>query len=261
VHLHRGKQPAVHDPRLPTARALLARATFEALPASTSWRTAAPTVQMLGNDKAGNCAFAASLHYVDVITSNAGLPIIPDTASSLQDYSLYTGYNVQTGADDNGTVVQTKNQRWMTDGLMINQRAALDKLDGYAPIEPGDLSTIRKIIAVFGGLELGLALPADFDDVFLAGKPLTDTSCTPGGGGLHDTLLVDFDGTDWFWIMTYDRYIRASPAWVQKYMDEGYALLRRLWLRKNLQSPSGLTMAQLDAHITELGGVLGLGAT
>lgn len=44
-------------------------------------------------------------------------------------------------------------------------------------------------------------------------------------------------------------------------MDEGYALLRRLWLRKNLLSPSGLTMQQLDEHITELGGVLGLGAT
>jgi hypothetical protein len=258
VRLHRGKQPAVHDPRLPTALALLARATFEALPASTNWRAAAPTVPMLGNDKAGDCAFAASLHYVDIITGNAGLPIIPDAASALGDYSLYTGYNVQTGAGDNGTVIQAKNQRWMTDGLMINQNSALDRLDGYAPIEPGDLSTMRKVIAAFEGLEMGIELPADAEDTFAAGQPWTDTSGARGPG--HDVIVVDYDG-DWFVVSTWNRYQRASSAWVQKYMDEGYALLRRSMLRKNLQSPSGLTMAQLDEHITELGGVLGLGAT
>jgi hypothetical protein len=214
---------------------------------------------MLGNDRAGCCAFAASLHFVDVITSNAGLPMVPDTASALQDYSLFTGYDLTTGANDNGTVVLTKNQRWMSQGLMINQRSAWDKLDGFAPIEPGDLDTLRKVIATFGGAEVGWTLPDNAEAAFSAGQPWTDTS-QPGGEG-HDTVIVDFDGPDWFIVSTWDRYQRASSAWAQKYMDEGFALLRRTWLRNNLVSPSGLTMAQLDEHITELGGVLGLGAT
>ena len=257
--LFRGKQPAVHDPRLPSARRLLARATLEALPAATNWRAACAMVLMLGNDRAGDCAFAASLHFVGVITGNAGQPIVPDTASALQNYARYTGYDIATGADDNGTVILDKNKRWMSDGLIINQRAALDRLDGFAPIEPGDLATLRHVIANFGGAELGLGMPADAEDVFAAGRPWTDTSGAPSLG--HDVCVVDFDGPDWFIIATWDRYQRASSAWVRKYMEEGFALLRRTWLRDNMRSPSGLTMAQLDEHIAELGGVLGLGAT
>jgi hypothetical protein len=259
MYLRRGKRPAVYDPRLPTAHGLLAKAVFQPLPASTNWRAACPTVPMLGNNHAGNCAFAASLHYVDVITSNAGLPMIPDTASALQDYADYTGYNITTGANDNGTVLLDKNKRWMAQGLCINQRAAFDKLDGFAPIEPGDLDTLRRVVATFGGAETGLALPANAEDTFSAGKPWVDFS-QPGEEG-HDTIIVDFDGPDWFIISTWDRYQRASASWVKKYMDEGFALLRRTWLRGNTISPSGLTMAQLDEHIVELGGVLGLGAT
>lgn len=257
-----GKQPAVFDAALPLAKTLkLLAPDAKYLPSTIDWSKPVTSVPMLGNDKAGDCTIATSLHFIQFITANAGTMEVPDADCAIDNYSRLTGYNPISGQPDNGAVINDKNRFWMQNGFAISDNGALDKLDGYAQIEAGDIAGLLRALATFGPIELGVELPPDAEQAYESGQ-WTDTSGAYGGLGGHDTLIVaSLDAGAWFKIATWDGYVMASMQWVKKYMSEGTALLRRKWLlQKTGLSPSGLTMAELDEAIAQQRGVLGLGA-
>jgi hypothetical protein len=215
---------------------------------------------MLGNDQYGDCAWAAMLHAVQLWTANSGAEIVPDTACALADYSAETGFSAgPPTANDNGTVLLDALRYWMVTGIAIDAAGALDRLDGFASIEPGDIEGIKRAIEEFGCVLLGVELPESAEEQFDAGEPwalLTEPDAPVGG---HAVLAVAYDAGG-MWVVTWGKLQYVTWQWWQRYGSEAYALLRREWISARGASPSGLTMAQLDQHITELHGTLGLGA-
>jgi hypothetical protein len=252
-----GKKPAVFHPTARTAEHFLT-VLSQPIPAEADWSAAMRIVPILLNDKIGCCGIATSLHADQLWTGNAGALVMPDDASCESDYIDMTGYDPATGANDTGVDLLAKNQHWMNTGFAIETYSSLNKLDGFAQIQAGDLDSLRKSIAFFGCAELGVALPGNALQEYSAGTGWLDTSLPPDPNEGHDVLLVGYDtNAHTFKIATWDGFITASEAWVSKYMDEGTLLLRRTWLKADGQAPSGLSWIELDQIITAANGEFG----
>lgn len=253
-----GKLPRRHDPNAQTYRAMLGTAPLPAPPPSADWSHAIATWPQLGNDQFGDCAWAAILHAVQLWTANAGTEIVPDTTAALDDYSRETGFSAGPPVEnDNGTVLLDALNYWMKTGLAISETAPLDRLDGFAVIEPNDLDGIKRAVAEFGCCYVGIELPQSAEDETNAGQVWSDTTGTPIEG--HCVLLVAYDA-DGMTCVTWGQLQKLTWDWWAMYGSEAYALLRREWIEKSGISPSGETMAQLDALIQRMHGMLGLGA-
>jgi len=106
-----------------------------------------PDTDPLGNDRAGNCAWAGPGHMVNLIGKQVGRSDLVVTADmAIAAYSKYTGYDPVTGANDNGTVLRNVLAAWQKDGLYGTKCLA------YALVD----QTNRDEIALAAWLGLGL---------------------------------------------------------------------------------------------------------
>jgi hypothetical protein len=254
---HLGKQSAAFNPNLKLAKffKLLAPAPLHDI----SWSPFVSNIPMLGNDVAGDCGIATSLHFLQFISAANGELLIPDTSSAIADYSQLTGYNPATKANDNGVILDTKNAYWMKTGFAVKAGGSLNRLDGYGQIEAGDINSLIRSLDTFGPVELGLQLPSDAEDQYDQSRTWDSLACAPGSLGGHDTLLVDcMQQGEYFRIATWDGYVVATRAWITKYMDEGTALLSRDWIAAGSHiSPTNYTMEALDQLLLEQHGTVG----
>ncbi|HVE20668.1 MAG TPA: hypothetical protein VNC39_01715 [Acidocella sp.] len=229
-------------------------------PASADWSKPVHAWLMLGNDVYGDCAWAAMLHAVQLWTANAGAEVMPDTACALADYSAETDFTAGPPvANDNGTVLLDALRYWMLTGIAIDTDGALDRLDGFADIEPGDIDGIKRSIEEFGCVLLGVELPESAETQFDAGEPwfVLDMPDAPAGG--HAVLAVAYDANG-MWVVTWGERQYVEWPWWKRYGSEAYALLRREWIGPNGTAPSGLTLGRLDEMIQRMHGVLSPGA-
>lgn len=254
-----GKSAPLFHTGLPAAKRYLSLMPL-LLPPAADWSGRMGEIGILGNDFCGNCTIATSLHSIQLWTANASVPLTPDTECAIADYSALVGFDPKTHANDNGANLLTKNQYWMQTGFAVRVGGVLDRLDGFAQIEAGDINSIKRAIAFFGCCEVGVQLPDDAEEAFLKTKKWTATDLAPNPNLGHDTLAVAYD-SDSIRIATWNGFVQASDDWVRKYCDEGTILLRRLWLEKNGTAPSKLTLAALDDLIRESNGILSPSAT
>jgi hypothetical protein len=69
------------------------------------YATPASAKQMFGNDRYGDCVWAMMANKIIHDTVHAGAIVIPTLEQVLEAYAAVTGFNPQTGANDNGTVM------------------------------------------------------------------------------------------------------------------------------------------------------------
>ena len=254
-----GKLPAKVDPSTPTFRWLMDGALFKPVPNTIDWSGPVKAWPMLGNDRLRNCTIAGALHQVQLWTANAGTEEVPDLDCAIAAYARATGYDPVTGANDNGAFLLDILKYWMKIGFPVSDAGALNRLDGFATIDPQDAASLYRAVNIFGTASAGFELPITADAEFEAGLPWADCSAAPGGAGGHMGPIVDITATGPRCV-TWGRLQQMTWPWWRKYTSEAYAVLRREWITSRGVSPSGLTMAQLDDKITSLKGAHGLGA-
>lgn len=256
-----GKLEAKHDPKLPTFRWLTdgAVAPLAPPPQTINWTANVAVWPMLGNDKLQNCTIAGALHQVQLWTAATGRQEIPDLSCAIAGYAAATGYNPVTGAGDAGAYAVDILRYWMTTGLPVSKTGALNRLDGYATIDPADQESILRAIATFGTVYAGVELPQQADYEFENGRMWADLVGAPGSLGGHLIPLVGASPTGPLCV-TWGRLQQMTWAWWFKYASEAFAVLRRQWVAADGLTPSGLTMYQLDGKITDIRGWLGLGS-
>ncbi len=105
VHAHYklGKKEAVHNPAEP--RLALYTAALAAPPPSCGYTQKIKAWGMMGNDNAGDCAYAGMGHAILQWSTYAQKPFVPSTNQVLAGYEALTGYNPVTGANDTGCVL------------------------------------------------------------------------------------------------------------------------------------------------------------
>ena len=237
---HFGKHAYQHDDR--TLR-LASYANLQALPTPPATLDNSGKVNpwpMFGNDVLGDCTCAAAGHMVQLWTTLTGNPVTP---SQDQVTSMY--YAI-TGGADNGAQEVTVLKFWRKHPLDNQSVAAFVQLDLR------NRSHIQVSASLFGGVYIGLALPAALDPKNTAVWDVPASGATgpwaPTDG--HAVNIVGYDDQGLIAI-TWGRVQRMTWNFWDTYCDEAWALLSGAFLQ---HPPAGFNAAALQHDLARVSG-------
>jgi hypothetical protein len=201
---------------------------------------------------AGNCVYAGLGHGVFESARNAGRAIPKISGyTALKHYAAGTGYNLQTGAGDNGTDVQTA-LRWMQNTGYADDAGVVHKIGIFVSLEPGNLAQLWEALWLFEEVGIGINFPASAMDQFNAGQTW---SVVPGAqiDGGHYVPLVGHPTNNIWTGVTWAKRQTMTSNFLSTYCDEAYA-----WIDPDrYNAVTGLTQqkfnnAELTSYITQI---------
>jgi hypothetical protein len=243
-----GKQPKREDARtLAFAKYLTPAAPPP--PPSVDYGSAVADWGMLGNDTAGDCAWAGQAHADMLWVANSehkqlALP----TADVLAAYSAVTGYDPkQTQPDgenptDGGTNLLDALKYWRSPGIDGHTITA------FVEVDPKNEEHVKSAIALFGCLYIGVELPRAVEPTSAAvpewtvtpnGSPENEPDPKAGHCVIYDAY--DADGPN---VVTWGQRLKASWGFHGAYCDEAYAMLSPDWFAGGTD-PQGIDMQTL----------------
>lgn len=249
-----GKKPGVvHDPRSFQLARLL---TPDMPPVLKQWRIAAKlhVWPMFANDRLGDCTCAARGHGIDAMEWSSGRrdPIKLTDGMIIEAYSRISGYRPDDPSTDQGAYLLDNLRDWWHNGLGVEKDSSPHMIAAYATVKPGDNPQFRQGAHLFGGLYLGLALPvrAQWQDVWDVPATL-DADDEPYSWGGHAVWMVGYDARG-ITLVTWGGEQRATWAWVDRYVDESWAVVSEDFLNRFSRTPQGFDTARLRSWLNEL---------
>ena len=200
---------------------------------------------MLLNDTQGDCTCAAAAHLIDLWTANTMAETLIADTDVLAAYEAFCGYNPADPSTDRGGVEINVLNQWRQMGI------AGHKIGAYASINPLNVSHIKLAISIFGGVYVGIALPASVQgqstwNVISDGL---SGAGTPGSWGGHAVPIVAYDA-DGLTCITWGQPLKMSWAFWTAYVDEAYAIISNDFLNGSAVTPSGFNLAQLQSDLS-----------
>lgn len=196
---------------------------------------------MLGNDTAGCCVWSGAGHEVMLWNAEAGHPVNITTTSTLKNYSLVTGYDPITGANDNGTDMQKAAAYRQKTGL-LDADGNRHKIGAYVALKPGNLTELWYALLLFDGVGIGVEFPSQWMDAFNAGKPWGAVRNPQIEGGHYISGVAKRSAAPK--IVTWGKAIKMTASGYQQFNDETLAYLSEEKL-VNGKDINGLDLAAL----------------
>lgn len=245
-----GKQVARHDPRALLLASYISPA-LPAPPASADLTGKVKSWGMMDNDQIGDCTCAAAGHLIMEWTANAGKQVTPTDQQIVAAYSAITGYNPQTGANDNGAVEIDVLNYWRQSGI------AGRKIGAFVALEPSNHIHVMDSVYIFEGCYLGLQLPISAQAQVQnhqpwsvpPGGPTGDGK--PGSWGGHAVPVVAYDARG-VTVVTWGALQTMTWSFWEAYCDEAYAIISNDYLTGKEQTPNGFSLSQLQADLQDL---------
>lgn len=253
MELKLGAIPSPPDPRNLRLANYLAPEALPMPPAEVDWTEPIHDWGMMLNDRIGICAVATAGHLVQAWTGNAIGQVRRPTDNDLaRAYAAISGWNPQDPRTDRGCVVSSVLKYWRTRGIGGHKIAA------FAALKPTDTMLIRLATWLFGGIYVGLALPASASRQFQAGDrwevapsyPAGDAR--PGSWGGHAIPVLSADD-DQLACITWGKVQPMSWEFFGAYAFETWAAISADWFRDGL-SPSGFDVASLESDLIRVAG-------
>lgn len=172
----------------------------------------------------GDCAWAAPAHSTMQIFHEAGKPIPVFSGKTVVDqYAEYSGYNIQTGANDNGSNMRDV-LNWRQGKGYRDDTGTLHKIGPYVSLEPGNIEHVKEATYLFESLEIGIEVPSSAQNQFIEGKPW---SVVPGSEieGGHAIVLIGNPAPYIFEVITWGKRQLVTEEFLKKYMDESWAYI------------------------------------
>lgn len=241
-----GKLAPQHDPRVPhlSKHMMLAKAA-----PSADWTKAVKAFSMLANERAGDCTAVGCLNLLRVWYANNGFDYEPTDDDALALYAATSNYP----KEDNGAVESLVLKHWRENGIVTP--FGTDRIL-YAALNHLDLNELKLSIQLFGGCYLGIALPITAqtqDDIWSVVPDASDEIAAPGTWGGHCVVALAYD-PQFVTIATWGKLMKVTPGFLQKYLDESWAVISNDWLANSGVSPSGLNWAGLQADLAQITG-------
>ena len=211
------------------------------------YKTPAEARQMFANDRLGICACAMAANFLILTTVHTGEVVIPSEDEVVEMYSAVSGYDPQTGANDNGAYLTDVLEYLRTTGL------AGHKILAWAKIASSHLEHRKLGVDLFGSTLVGVQLPNSALAQFNAGQSWELVSNDGGIAGGHAILHPGYGhlGDDYVTWAKWDQ--KASAAWSNNYVDEEYIVITEDWFNQATErTPGGLDLATLEADLGEL---------
>jgi hypothetical protein len=216
---------------------------------------------MMVNDRIGDCTCAAAGHMIQSWSANAAGAegeIVPTDDQVVAAYSAISGYDPQTGANDNGAAELDVLNFWRQTGIAGNQ------LTAFAAVDWTNVDQVRQAIHLFGGLYLGLNMPRSAEDQTDSGEPweVGPRLFNPIVGG-HAVPAVAYS-PQYLTVITWGQKQLMSWDFLGRYCEEAYALVDPAWVSNRTLpwwgwlfgqpevSPGGFNLDQLIADLTAL---------
>jgi hypothetical protein len=175
---------------------------------------------------AGDCAWADPAHDEMEAAKNARRPIPPFTCRNiLEQYSAYGGYDLQTGANDNGSNMADVIVWRQTKGLLDTNGVAY-KIGKSVTLTPGNLQQAWEAAYVFQNVDLGAVITQANMDEFNA-DPKGVWGYTPGSPqiGGHAIPEIGRGSLNNSGIVTWAERYGFTEAWFTHQNDEGHAYI------------------------------------
>ncbi len=202
----------------------------------------------MANTTIGDCTCAAVGHAIQLWTSVTSSEFVVPDAAIIDMYSAVSGYVPGDINTDNGAVATQVLLHWYKNPLVNHA------LSGFASIRPGNRTSIRDAIYLFGVCYLGVAMPlaAQRANSWLLpkGQDLTG-EWERGSWGGHAIPACDYDENG-VTVISWGKLMKVGWSWLDAYMDEGYGLLSKDWLAQTGNSPPGFDWAALEADMNAL---------
>ena len=238
-----GRLPAVHNLRTPRLADVLSQHLPEPPPTKdwgarfTSWPLWRNGDQLSNHGATipglGDCTAVGVASAIRVLTANrGGEELLTDD----QVVGIYerNGYDPTNPATDQGAVEAGGSgvlDHWCATGYDIGRQAP-DVLTGYGVVNARDRDSVRRAIAMLGGLYIGLSLP----DYALStrGGWVYQAGATIAGG--HCVFVSGYD-SDWLYANTWGERQPMDWDFFAAFADEAYGLISRDWLDTHGTSP------------------------
>ena len=230
------------------------------LPKATEWPAVKPRgweyavkpsdLEILCNDKFGDCAEAGAMHLIQVETANTGQPLRGTLEQTLGLYSAVTGFDPSNPYSDQGTDLLTLLEYWKATGITVTDASGkpyVHKILGWASLDLSSVAQIRYANDIFGGTYLGIKCPQScMDDTsnwtYVPDSPIEGGHCIDGTG----------QGSAGGHIISWGLNIPFTWEFMQHNLDEGYVVVSESWVAQQGKSPSGLDLDGLLAAMKAL---------
>lgn len=260
--LHLGKQDAKPThPSTPRLRALLKAANVTLPPIPThfghglafgydGWR-------MLGNGPdntvspgfggCGDCAWAGPAHEEMEAARTAGRPIPQFSGKTVvAQYSAYSGYDPQTGANDNGSNVQDV-LAWRQDKGLYDDHGNVYKIGQHVALTPGDMHELWAATYLFECVGIGVQMTsAQMGQFDASPHPVWDyVKGSPTDGGHYVPVMGDNGLISW------GQRVGFTQAFYENQCDEAFTYLDAERYRAVTgKTAEGLTEEDLVSYIS-----------
>jgi hypothetical protein len=202
---------------------------------------------MLGNDKYGDCVYAADGHIaVQQTFFGQGTAYVVSEQQALAAYSQQTGFNPADPNSDQGDTLQN--------GLGYMQKYGFGghKIAAFAQLDMSNMNDIKNAVAEFGAVDLALDFPASAMDQFNANRPWDVVSNDGGIQGGHCVLLVGYSDA-YLYVATWGRIQKVTYAFFKKYFVEAWALISHDWVNSQTgKDPEGIDLHAFGAQFAAL---------
>jgi hypothetical protein len=244
LNLPLGKLAPKHDPRTLQFASYVVPGALPPSPPSVSWTTKVKKWGMLKNDTVGDCTCASAGHMVQCWSANAGKEIDLPDSSILSAYSAVSGYDPNTGLNDNGAAELDVLNYWRKSGIGGHKIAA------YAALEPGNHTHVKDAVSLFGGCYVGLSLPVSAQTQTVWSVPPGGTTGrgAPGSWGGHAVPVLGYD-LHGLIVVTWGKLMRMTWSFWDAYGDEAFAVLSSDWLSPNHKAPNGFDFLSLTQDL------------
>lgn len=205
------------------------------------------------NDTVGDCTIAGMAHAFTATGVSAGYSQSLFTDDEIiRVYSDITGYNPDTGENDNGAQMQDV-LAYMRNYGMTDASGKAHKVTAYAALrKPSDPLLLSEVLKTFGTVYVGITCPQSAEEQFQNGPWLYEPDSPILGGhaiSLHrrqpyGSHVGVFDFSTWGALQ------RVTIPFLAHYVDEAWAFITPDWLEVNGGTVDGLDLAQLQADMS-----------
>lgn len=242
-----GKLPPRRSLKVPAFRDFLSKRSEWPEVKPRGWEYAVPPheVEMLGNDKWGDCAQAGAMHLIQTETYNSGHYLHGTEEQTLRLYSAVTGFDPKAGAPDEnptdqGTVLLDLLRYWRDEGIEVTDRLGRivkHRILGWAALDITSVAQHRYALDVFGGTYLGIQCPRSaMEDT--SNWKYSPESFIEGGHCING----EGQGHDGGHVKSWGKSIPHTWEFMHHYLDEGYVVISEFWLDRQGKTPSGLDL-------------------
>ena len=207
-------------------------------------------VPILGNHTCGDCVWATQAHLLQAMQRGVKRSESRFSDDSvIADYSAATGYVPGDDSTDHGTLMADAATYWRKTGI-ADANGKRNQITAYVDVRLG-IDELMQAAFDFGGIAIGVQLPASAMQQFTDGKPFTYDRRSKILGG-HAIALVGRNSHGDAVLATWDGITAASMTWLEAYMDEAVAYINLDYLDARGVNPRGFDRTELEKRLAAL---------